>query len=108
MANTTYQNIIKKYKAIVTGNLVKGPAATLQDHFETGGTFVCNGTTPVTVADANFTNIAQVITISLNTVGGTVGGSAGVPPLVLTVTAGTGFTVAGQTGDSSIYNYLIH
>jgi len=103
MANTLRQYILHKYNAIVTGNVVQGPAATLQDHIQTYGSFVLNGATPVTVADANFKAVTQLITISLNTVGGTVGAS----PAVQTVTAGTGFTVAGTAGDTSTYNYKI-
>lgn len=67
-----------------------------------GGTFVANGATPVTVANANLT-ANSIILISLKTVGGTVGAN----PAPQTVTPGTGFTVAGTAGDTSTYNYLI-
>lgn len=66
------------------------------------GTFVCNGTTPVTVANTNVA-ITDAIIISLNTVGGTVGAV----PAVKTITGGTGFTVAGTASDTSTYNYAI-
>lgn len=66
------------------------------------GTFVANGATAVTVADTNVTATSMII-ISLNTVGGTVGAI----PAVKTITAGTGFTVAGTASDTSTYNYLI-
>lgn len=68
----------------------------------TSGTFVCNGATPVTVAEPNLTANSMVI-ISLNKVGGTVGAI----PAVQTLTPGTGFTVAGTASDTSTYNYLI-
>ena len=66
------------------------------------GSFVCNGATPVTVANANLTANSQVL-ITLGTVGGTVGAT----PAVKTVTPGTGFTVAGTASDTSTYLYLI-
>lgn len=66
------------------------------------GTFVANGATPVTVANAAITVNSQVL-ITLKTVGGTVGAC----PPIQTITAGTGFTVAATAGDTSTYNYLI-
>lgn len=66
------------------------------------GTFVCNGATPVTVANSSVA-ITDVIVISLNTVGGTVGAV----PAVKTITAGVGFDVAGTASDTSTYNYAI-
>lgn len=67
------------------------------------GTFTANGATPVTVTNANVTANSQVL-VTLKTVGGTVGTSA---PNVRTITAGTGFTIAGIALDTSIYNYSI-
>jgi hypothetical protein len=67
-----------------------------------GGTFTCNGATPVTVANTNLT-ANSIILVSLKTVGGTVGAI----PVPQTVTAGTGFTIAGTASDTSIYNYII-
>jgi len=66
------------------------------------GSFTCDGTTPVTVANRGMT-IKSIVIPSLRTVGGTVGAL----PAVKTVTAGTGFTIAGTASDSSIYNYVI-
>ena len=66
------------------------------------GTFVCNGATAVTVANAALTANSNVL-VTLNTVGGTVGAI----PAVKTVTPGTGFTIAGTASDTSTYNYLI-
>lgn len=66
------------------------------------GTFVCNGSTPVTVANTSIA-ITDTIVISLNTVGGTVGAV----PAIKTITADTGFTVAGTASDTSTYNYAI-
>jgi len=67
-----------------------------------GGTFTCNGATPVTVSNTNITANSCVI-ITLKTVGGTVGAV----PAIQTITASTGFTVAGTAGDTSVYNYAI-
>ena len=66
------------------------------------GTFVANGATAVTVAATGVTATSMIL-LSLNTVGGTVGAI----PAVQTITAGTGFTVAGTASDTSTYNYLI-
>lgn len=66
------------------------------------GTFVCNGVTPVAVANTSI-EITDTIVISLNTVGGTVGAT----PSVKTITAGVGFDVAGDASDTSTYNYAI-
>lgn len=66
------------------------------------GTFVLNGSTPVTVSNTSVA-VTDAIIISLNTVGGVVG----VPPSVATITAATGFTVAGTAADTSTYNYAI-
>lgn len=67
------------------------------------GTWVCNGTTPVTVVNPLVTANSVIIT-TIKTVGGTV--SAGVPN-VKTITAGVGFTIAGAASDTSTYNYTI-
>ncbi len=66
------------------------------------GTFVANGTTPVTVSNTSVA-ITDAIVISLNTVGGTVG----VQPHVATITGATGFTVVCTASDTSTYNYAI-
>ena len=66
------------------------------------GTFVCNGTTAVTISNTNVA-ITDAIIISLNTVGGTVGAV----PHVDTITASTGFTTKGTASDTSTYNYAI-
>jgi len=73
----------------------------LADNNVTYGTFVANGTSSVTVADTNLA-IGDVVSISLNTVGGTVGAI----PHVATLTAGTGFTVVGTASDTSTYNWV--
>lgn len=67
------------------------------------GTFTCNGVTPVTVANAAVSPSSQIL-VTLKTVGGTVGTSA---PNVRTITPGTGFTIAGISLDTSVYNYSI-
>lgn len=66
------------------------------------GTFTCNGATPVTVANTAVTANSAIIP-TLKTVGGTVGAT----PAVKTITAGTGFTIAGTALDTSVYNYTI-
>lgn len=68
-----------------------------------GGTLTMNGATPVTVVNANVT-ANSIILLTLKTVGGTVSPNL---PNVLTITAGTGFTVGGTASDTSIYNYLL-
>lgn len=65
------------------------------------GSFVANGTSTVTVADANVT-ANSIIVPTLQTVGGTVGAL----PAVKTITPGTGFTVACTASDTSTYAYL--
>lgn len=65
-------------------------------------TVTLNGATPVTVADTAITANSIVI-FTLKTVGGTVGAY----PSIKTITAGTGFTVEGTSGDTSVYNYLV-
>lgn len=66
------------------------------------GTFTANGASAVTVANANVL-ITDEISISLNTIGGTVGAI----PRLDTITAGVGFNVKGTASDTSIYNYAI-
>lgn len=66
------------------------------------GTFTCNGATPVTVANKLVTS-NSAITVTLKTVGGTVGAI----PAIQTITPGTGFTIAGTASDTSQYNYTI-
>lgn len=65
------------------------------------GTFVCNGSTPVVVADTNVT-ANSIIIATLKTIGGTVGAI----PAVSSITPGTGFSMTGTASDSSTYNYL--
>jgi hypothetical protein len=66
------------------------------------GTFVCNGATNVVIADTGIL-ATDVVIISLNTVGGTVGAL----PRVTTLTASSQFTVAGTASDTSTYNYRV-
>jgi len=66
------------------------------------GSFLLNGTTPVTVAATDVT-ANSVIAISLQTVGGTVGAV----PAIQTKTAGVGFTVKGTASDTSTYSFMI-
>jgi len=66
------------------------------------GTVKLNGATPVAVTNA-FVRESSTFKFGLNTVGGTVGAY----PSVKTVTAGTGFTVAGTALDTSTYTYEI-
>lgn len=65
------------------------------------GTFILNGTTPVTISSASLV-ITDVIAMSLNTVGGTVG----VQPHVATITAGQA-TIIGTASDTSTMNYVL-
>lgn len=66
------------------------------------GTITLNGATPVTIANTSV-GANDVVMISLKTVGGTVGAQ----PHLATITPGTGFTVVGTAGDTSVYNYCI-
>lgn len=89
---------IVQYQCVTAGNW-----KTVSDSASgTSGTFVANGASAVTVANANVA-ITDTIAISLNTVGGTVGAV----PAVKTITGGTGFTVAGTASDTSTYNYTL-
>ena len=65
------------------------------------GTFTANSGTAVTVTNANVTANSTVI-FGLKTVGGTPAA-----PFMVTVTAGTGFTVNSGASDTSVYNYTI-
>lgn len=73
-----------------------------QGYLPNSGTFVNNGTSAVTTANAAVTAGSNII-ITLKTVGGTVGAI----PHVETITPGTGFTTIGTASDSSTYNYTI-
>lgn len=66
------------------------------------GTVTLTGATPVSVTNTNVT-ANSIIDFTLKTVGGTVGAY----PTIKTITAGTGFTVAGSASDTSTYNYRI-
>jgi hypothetical protein len=68
-----------------------------------GGTVTLNGATPITVVDARV-GAGSIIVFTLKTVGGTVSPNA---PNILTITPGTGFTVAGTASDTSVYNFAI-
>lgn len=84
---------------------IDGSARTALAEFDPAnfrGTFTANGASAVTVANTNVLTTDE-ISISLNTVGGTVGAI----PRLDTITAGTGFTVKGTASDTSIYNYAI-
>lgn len=99
--NTTFQKQYeKKNNPVISGFPTNGGFGS--DHFETGGTFVCNGSTPVTVTESHVTANSAIV-ITLKTVGGTVGAI----PAIQTITAGTGFTIAGTASDTSTYNYLV-
>jgi hypothetical protein len=65
-------------------------------------TFVCNGATPVVVVDPAI-SLIDIINVSLNTVGGTVGAI----PRAVTITPNVGFTIAGTAADTSVYNIFI-
>lgn len=64
--------------------------------------FVVNGVTPVTVAAPQVTATSAMIPYLL-----TAGGTVGAIPAVKTITAGTGFTIAGSASDTSTYGVLI-
>lgn len=101
--NTTFQRILWKKNALVIGNVPTGGSAQGSDHFETGGTFVATGATPVTITEPKVSANSAII-ITLKTAGGTVSPST---PYITTITIGTGFTVTGTALDTSTYNYLV-
>lgn len=100
--NTVFQYILKCWNSVVASGAIKAQGATLQQVTMTGGTFVANGTSAVTVADPSVTANSAIV-VTLKTVGGTVGAI----PAIQTITPGTGFTIAGTASDTSTYNYLI-
>ena len=67
------------------------------------GTWICNGTNAITVANKLITAHSVVIS-TIKTVGGTVSATM---PNVKTITPGTGFTISGLASDTSTYNYVI-
>ena len=68
----------------------------------TEGTVTLNGTATVTVSSTAVTSTSLIL-LTLNTVGGTITQE----PFVLSKTAATGFTVAGNSGNTSTYQYCI-
>jgi len=99
--NTTYSFNTRGRANQVSAGVVK-PGALMGELFHTGGVFTCNGATAVTVTEPTVTaNSAIVITLK------TVGGTVGAVPAIQTITAGTGFTIAGTASDTSVYNYLV-
>lgn len=65
------------------------------------GTVTANGTSAVNVTNSEVT-ANSVVVLTVKTVSGTVG-----PAYVSSVTAGTGFSIKSQSGDGSVYNYLV-
>ncbi len=84
----------------VTGAVISGGTINTGAAAGRYGTFVANGTTAVTISSASLL-ITDVIAISLNTVGGTVG----VQPHVATIAAGQASIVC-TASDTSTYNYV--
>lgn len=105
MANNTSKGFAVIKQNVLPSTTAAGGTygATSVTHFQWLGTFTCNGVTPVTVVEPNFT-VNSIVAISLKTVGGTVGAL----PTLQTVTPGTGFTVAGTALDTSVYNYSVN
>lgn len=92
---------IRTSPVVVTGsfNYNGGPQTTVVP--ASGGTFVANSGSAVTVVNSNVT-ANSVILFGLKTVGGTPAA-----PFMVTVTPGTGFTVNSGGSDTSTYNYII-
>jgi hypothetical protein len=65
------------------------------------GTFTLNGATTINVVNALVTANSQII-VTFKTLGGTRGALP-----IITPSPGTGFSVTGTAGDTSIYNYEI-
>ena len=100
MVDTVVSKSLISRQPINTGNGALSPIDNTFPMFH--GTVTINGATPVTVANTNITSGSD-INFTLKTVGGTVGAV----PAVQTITPGTGFTVAGTAGDTSVYNYRV-
>lgn len=100
--NLNRQTVVNAVNTAVASGNVTAQAATLVPLYFTGGTFVCNGVSNVTVAEPMVTANSSII-VTLKTVGGTVGAV----PAVKTITPGTGFDIAGTASDTSTYNYLV-
>jgi hypothetical protein len=83
------------------GQSTPAPATVSTLSVKNAGTFTLNGATPVTVAALGITVNSQVLITLKNPV------SVGAQPHVQTITPGTGFTVVGTAGDTSVYNYAI-
>lgn len=66
------------------------------------GTFVCTGGGTITISNTNIA-ITDAITISLNTLGGTIT----TPPATKAITASTSFQVLCGATDTSTYNYAL-
>jgi hypothetical protein len=69
---------------------------------QAAGTVILNGATPVAVADAGL-SAGSIVLFTLKSVNA---GTVGAYPNLVTVTPGTGFTVAGTAGDTGIYNWV--
>lgn len=91
-----------KYEGAFTADTREVINENFTELYGNSGTFTANGTTPVTVANANVTANSLVL-ITLKTVGGTVGAL----PRCVTITPGTGFDVNCTASDTSVYNYRI-
>lgn len=102
---------LRAVRTIITGTQFNGSPSSVQESvtcrevanlgIAQRGTFVATGATPVAVAFAGLKS-TMVISVSLNTAGGTVGAR----PTIQTITPGTGFTVAATAGDTSTYNWI--
>ena len=64
------------------------------------GTVTLAGATPVAVANTDIL-ITDIVLFGINTVGGTPAAYS------YSITAGTGFTITGTAGDTSVLNYVI-
>lgn len=95
----SFADYLFTYTAVSTYTMV----GVAQGFYPHSGTFTIAGAGTVTVADTNITT-ASAIDITLKSVGGTVGS----PPVIKTITTGTGFTVTGTSADVSVYNYTIN
>lgn len=96
-------NSFGTYLVTYTATSTVTAAGVYQGFYPHSGVFTVAGTGTVTISDANITT-ASAIDITLKAVGGTVGS----PPVIKTITTGTGFTVSATTGDVSVYNYTIN
>lgn len=104
-AGVAYAQGVKHLPTFGSGAQITGigyPCTTSCYVTASSGTFTANGSTAVTITDANIT-ANSVVMFGLKTPNGTIAGQ----PYMSAVTAGTSFQVKAGASDTSAYNYVI-